>query len=244
MMITHATILLVEDNPQAAKLFSLYLRQAGYRVEVVGDGELVLPVAAGTRPQAIVLDLLLPGLDGWEVLALLKATPETRDIPVVIVSVLDRQRLGFELGAVDYLVKPVDRGQLLRAVQRGLLSRERTGWVPRVLVVCDDPQELTALGDLVAGYGYDVFEALGGGEASCLFHSLRLDLVVVGTSDGCMDVPDLLGAGLPGVPVLVAAGRTRRQVRRDTVAALGVPVEERLLDTMSRLLALHRPRDG
>src|SRR5207253_768303 len=106
-------VLVVEDSPQAADLLTLYLQADGFAVKVAQDGETGLAMARALRPQAIVLDILLPRLDGWDVLARAKADPAIADIPIVVVSMLDERGKGFALGAADYLVKPVQREALL-----------------------------------------------------------------------------------------------------------------------------------
>jgi DNA-binding response OmpR family regulator len=180
------TVLVVEDNPQAAKLLSVYLHQAGYEVLVAGDGSQALQFPHECHPMAITLDILLPGQDGWQVLAELKSSPSTRDIPVVIVSVLDRQPLGFRLGAADYLVKPVEREELLHALRRGV---QRGGGAigRKVMVVHADPGELHVLAVIVAQENYQVIQALGVEEAAYLAKCSRPDLVVTDLLAGGID---------------------------------------------------------
>jgi DNA-binding response OmpR family regulator len=189
------TILVVEDNPQAAKLLTLYLTQAGYDVLVADNGVSALELAGQCHPLAITLDLLLPGLDGWEVLSELKASPLTRDIPVVIVSVLDRQSFGFQLGASAYLVKPVERAELLHALRRCVL---RDG-SRKVMVVHSDPDELNLLALILAQENYEVIQALGAEEAASLARYAHPDLVVTNLLAGGMDCFALL-EGLKATP--------------------------------------------
>jgi signal transduction histidine kinase/CheY-like chemotaxis protein len=111
-------VLVVEDDPHSAELLSLYLEGAGYRVALARDGAEGLELARRLRPRAVVLDILLPRVDGWDLLARLKADPATADSPVVVVSMLDERGKGLALGAVEYLVKPVGREELLAALER------------------------------------------------------------------------------------------------------------------------------
>lgn len=185
------TVLVVEDNPQAAKLMSLYLLQAGYQVLVAENGNRALELAAQCHPMAITLDLLLPDQDGWQVLADLKAAPSTRDIPVVIVSVLDRQELGFRLGASDYLVKPVERPKLLQALKRCIPGGEKQVR-HKVMVVHSDLDELNLLALALAEQNYEVIQALGMEEAASLAKCLHPDLVVTKLLAGEMDCFALL----------------------------------------------------
>lgn len=186
------TILVVEDNPQAAKLLSLYLAQAGYQVLTAQNGSQALQLAAQHQPMAITLDLLLPDMDGWQVLTELKAMPGTRNIPVVIVSVLDRQALGFHLGALDYLVKPVERAELLHALKRCVPHEGENGVCRKVMVVHTNPAELNLLAGMLAQENYQVIQALGTEEAANLAKCAHPDLVVTNLLEGEMDFFGLL----------------------------------------------------
>lgn len=172
------TILVVEDDPQAAKLLTLSLTRAGYSVLLATDGVTALELADRCRPKAITLDILLPDRDGWEVLAALKASSHTREIPVVIISVLDQQTLGFRLGAAAYLVKPVERSALLHALKRCVAQKNAGRACRKVMVVHTDPDELQLLAMIVAQEDYEVIQALGPEEAAALAARTHPDLVV------------------------------------------------------------------
>ncbi|OGT03646.1 MAG: hypothetical protein A2Z65_07230 [Gallionellales bacterium RIFCSPLOWO2_02_58_13] len=186
------TVLVVEDNPQAAKLLSLHLIKAGYQTLIAQSGSQALELAAQCRPMAITLDLLLPDMDGWQVLTELKAIPRTRDIPVVIVSVLERQALGFRLGAADYLVKPVERAELLHALRRCIPREGENGAHRKVMVVHTDQDELKLLAMMLAQEEYEVIQALGKEEAVNLAKCAHPDLVVTNLLAGEPDLFALL----------------------------------------------------
>ncbi len=112
------SILVVEDDPAVAKLLALYLTQEGYTVVHASDGEEAVEKAKEIKPFAITLDIMLPRIDGWEVLKKLKSFPATRDIPVIIVSIIENPTLGFSLGAVDYFTKPIDRQGLIESLRK------------------------------------------------------------------------------------------------------------------------------
>jgi DNA-binding response OmpR family regulator len=173
------TVMVVEDDVHAAKLVSVQLQREGYGVVVAHTGEEALAQVERFLPLAIILDILLPKMDGWEVLARLKASPCACDVPVIILSVLDRQSLGFELGAVEYLVKPVERSELLHAVHCCEQRQRRAGRNARVLVVHDDPDRFATLEALLYEQGYDVMEALGEAEAVDLATRSRPDIVII-----------------------------------------------------------------
>jgi signal transduction histidine kinase/CheY-like chemotaxis protein len=118
-------VLVVEDDPQTSELISLWLSQASYRVARAFDGEQALKLARELKPYAITLDILLPKLDGWQVLKELKSNPQTSDIPVIIISIIERSRRGMELGASDYFVKPVEKKELLCRLESHSLYQTR-----------------------------------------------------------------------------------------------------------------------
>jgi len=112
------TILVVEDNTQIAHLISLYLREAGYNVEISFDGEEAIQKARTLKPFAITLDIILPKKDGWQVIQELKSDPEFADIPVIILTVVDDYDLACSMDVLSYIVKPVDKKQLLEALEK------------------------------------------------------------------------------------------------------------------------------
>ena len=114
------TILVVDDNQDLIALFQRYV--AGHGMAVVGakDGAPALRLAAELQPRLITIDVMMPNLDGWEVLQRLKTTPETAHIPVVVCSVLHEPELALAMGASDYLTKPVQQADLLAVLERRL----------------------------------------------------------------------------------------------------------------------------
>jgi signal transduction histidine kinase/ActR/RegA family two-component response regulator len=113
-------ILVVEDNLSSVDLLELIISDDGFAVAVARDGEAGLEMAGRLQPAAIVLDILLPGLDGWEFLARAKADPTLARIPVIVVSIMDARAKGLALGAADCLVKPVSRDDLLATLRRSV----------------------------------------------------------------------------------------------------------------------------
>jgi len=111
-------VLAIDDDPDIVILLGEYLAGSGYRVVGARTGENGLRLARSLRPDVVTLDVLMPGADGWEILTKLKADPETRDLPIVLLTVVDQKDLGFRLGAADYLLKPFDREGLVAALQR------------------------------------------------------------------------------------------------------------------------------
>jgi CheY-like chemotaxis protein len=159
-------VLVVEDDIHIATVLRTYLEADGYRVDIADNGADAIQQARAMAPFAITLDISLPKLDGWSVLNALKHEPATADIPVVIVSIVDNRDFGLVLGAVDYLVKPIDH-ERLRAVLQGLDGLRPSGEPGggTVLVVDDDPALRDILGSLLSEDGWRVATA-GDGEAA------------------------------------------------------------------------------
>jgi len=112
------TVLVIDDDPSARVLMRRFLEREGFRVEEAADGETGLARARERRPDVITLDVLMPGMDGYAVLAALKNDPALAAIPVILATVVDEERLGFALGASEYLMKPIDREQLAEVLRK------------------------------------------------------------------------------------------------------------------------------
>ena len=183
-------VLIVEDDPATARLIATHLRKAGYPCMVAADGAAALASARAQRPFAAVLDLLLPVMDGFEVLKRLKADPTLADVPVIVCSVLGEQHRAFSLGAMDYIEKPVDGDLLVRKIER---LRASLGTNGNILVVDDDLATQRCLEDALRRAGYDVAIASDGPECLATVDAgQRVDLVIL----------DLIMPGMDGFQVL------------------------------------------
>ena len=112
------TVLVIEDDQNTAALVTLYLEREGFRTLTAGDGPAGLALARRHQPNLVILDLMLPEMDGWELLQRLKNHPQTNEIPVVMCSVLDSPELAYSLGAALFLPKPVSRDDVLSALSQ------------------------------------------------------------------------------------------------------------------------------
>jgi CheY-like chemotaxis protein len=115
---SHSCVLVIDDNAGLIELLQRYLTGEPYEVMGASDGREGLFLASERRPDVIVLDIMMPQQDGWEVLQRLKTQEKTRDIPVIVCSVLNDPELAFSLGACEFLAKPVTRDRLLTALKR------------------------------------------------------------------------------------------------------------------------------
>jgi signal transduction histidine kinase/CheY-like chemotaxis protein len=177
------TVLIVDDDEGVRELLAFELKPHGLKILQASDGKKGLEMARAEKPDAILLDVLMPNLDGWQALRALKESPDTRSIPVVIVSVVENRALAISLGAVEHLVKPVDRPALLLALSRaGVLATKG-----HILVVDDDPDVRSLLGQELVAAGYRVRTAAGGAQALELLRGERPSAVLL---DLMMPPPD------------------------------------------------------
>jgi len=184
-------VLVVEDDPHAYDLIAAALGSAGYLSVRARHGEEALKMARESRPAAVTLDLVLPGVDGWEVLKRLKNDDDTREIPVVIISMMDNRDLGLALGADDYFVKPVDRVRLLDRI-RAITARGGNGGAKPTLLLIDDDAAVHALLDEELGaLGFSIACAYSGEEGLRVARDSSPDLIIL----------DLMMPGLTGFDV-------------------------------------------
>jgi GAF domain-containing protein/CheY-like chemotaxis protein len=149
------TVLVIDDEAAVRDLMQRFLTKEGFRVATALGGEEGLRLARELRPDAITLDVMMPGVDGWAVLSALKADPDIADIPVVMLTIVDDKNLGYALGASDYLTKPIDRERLVAVLKQ--YQRDRP-----VLVVDDDAALRQLLRRTLEPEGYAVVEAENG----------------------------------------------------------------------------------
>ncbi len=138
------TILVIEDDKNVSRLISHHLRKAGYRMVLAMTGTDGLQMVREYDPLVVILDVMLPGMDGWDVLQKLKQDPRTARIPVIITSIIENRELCYSLGAFDFLPKPVDRKLLLEMIET---LREK---MPKEALVIDtDPVSLTRISSIL-----------------------------------------------------------------------------------------------
>ena len=167
-------ILVVDDDPTVRDLMVRHLTKEGFSVLTAADGTEALAQARRAHPAAITLDVMMPGIDGWTVLAAIKGDPELADIPVVLVTIEEDRQRGYALGASEYLVKPVDRRRLVDSLRS--LCGATTG---RVLLVEDDDATRATIRQMLTRDGWEVSEAGNGREALERLEAGRPDAIVL-----------------------------------------------------------------
>ncbi|MEE4356983.1 MAG: response regulator [Desulfococcaceae bacterium] len=112
------TVLIIDDDPGTSELMRRFLLREGFRAEVAENGKEGLRMAKELHPDAITLDVIMPEMDGWAVLSALKSDPELSDIPVIMVTMMDDNQMGYTLGASDFLTKPIDSERFLSLIRK------------------------------------------------------------------------------------------------------------------------------
>ncbi len=170
-------VLVIDDDAASCEVVQKMLHREGYRVSCAHDGQHGLERARLENPDVITLDILMPNTSGWEVLARLKADAATAEIPVVIISILDEERLGFAMGAAEYVTKPVDRERMLAAVRKHI--RESGERSPTILVVEDDAATRDVLRRTFEKEGWQVREAVDGKEGLAQMEADKPAMIVL-----------------------------------------------------------------
>jgi signal transduction histidine kinase/CheY-like chemotaxis protein len=153
-------VLVIDDDNDVHEMMRRTLARHGFAVQSAHNGDEGLRMARDILPRAITLDVMMPGMDGWTVLAALKNDRETADIPVIMLTIVDNRNLGFALGAAEYLTKPIDRERL-----SSVLLRYGAGAEKRALVVEDEPDSHEVITRMLESEGWRVEHASNGREA-------------------------------------------------------------------------------
>jgi signal transduction histidine kinase/DNA-binding response OmpR family regulator len=215
------TVLVVDDDPVARDLLQRALNRAGFRVECATDGEEAIQLARTLRPEAITLDVMMPGVDGWATLAALKADPELADIPVIMLTIVDDKNKGYALGAADYMTKPFDRAQLA-AVLAKYRRAAPTGKHAPALVVEDDEVTRALLVRVLEQEGWDVREASDGRDALTQVAAERPQLILL----------DLM---MPGMDGFEFVHELHKQPEGQTIPVVVITAKDITLEDRLRL---------
>ena len=168
-------VLVIDDDATARELIAHNLQVAGFSAVTASGGLEGLKLAKELRPVAITLDVVMPDLDGWSVLAALRQDTELAEIPVIMVTILDEQRRATSLGAAGYLTKPIDQHTLQRMMGRFRRSARPT----RILLVEDDALQRELMCEWLVGEQWTVHEAGNGREALALLRANKPDVILL-----------------------------------------------------------------
>ncbi|HYC83566.1 MAG TPA: response regulator, partial [Chryseosolibacter sp.] len=241
-------VLIMEDDMAFCKLLVDFVRERKYKAIVAHQGNVGLSYARYYKPDAILLDMRLPVVDGTEVLKQLKNDPQLRHLPVQIISGFDLRRESIALGAFDFIRKPVSRDDLQRALDKleDFVSRK----MKKLLIVEDNDQQNKAIRELIGNGDVKCYSAYSGAEAIEMLNQDKFDCTIVD-----LGLPDMLGFDLlkkikadeklNKIPIVVYTGKDLNKEENallnklaDTVVLKTVDSFERLLDETT--LFLHR----
>ncbi|MGM0771590.1 MAG: response regulator [Halobacteriota archaeon] len=238
-------VLVIEDDETSSELLMLTLIDGGYRVVASENGLEGLALARKLRPFAITLDIMLPKMDGWELLSQLKADSSTSEIPVAVISMLDQKETALELGASDYLPKPFDREHLLKLMD--MYKNKLEGKSPKVLLADDEPYAVDLLSSMLEPEGFTAMSAYSGMDAINICITDRPDLMILD-----LMMPDVSGFDVistirsnpetRNIPIVVCTGKELSPDDRlfledkvDSIMEKGDFSKKDLLDTVDRL---------
>jgi CheY-like chemotaxis protein/HAMP domain-containing protein len=241
-------VLIMEDDAEYAKVLRDFIRERNYKAIIAHEGTTGLSYARHYKPDAIILDMKMPVMDGTEVLRQLKNDPGLRHIPVQIISGYDKRKEGLQLGAFDYIQKPIRKEDLQSAFDKieSFISKK----LKKLLIVEDDPKQNKAICELIGNGDVKCVSAYSGQEACNLFSKENFECIIVD-----LGLPDMTGFDLlkklkpeismKNVPVIVYTARdlSKEESQRlnrlaNTVVLKTVNSHERLLDETT--LFLHR----
>ncbi len=174
---------MIDDDAEAHYIIERMLQDADFTVATASTGEEGIQLARTLCPDVITLDVIMPDMDGWNVLRALKSDPALRDVPVVMLTMRDDKSRGYSPGAADYPVKPVDRETLRQVLHRYASTSESR----EVLLVDDDPLVRKAAGEVVANAGWGVQQAENGRVALELLAESRPTLILLDLMMPVMD---------------------------------------------------------
>jgi signal transduction histidine kinase len=212
-----ADILVVDDEPDVARIISINLDMAGYDVRVAYNGREALQEVEKQKPDCILLDIMMPEIDGWEVLRVLKSDPDTEDIPVIVVTArstdVDRIK-GFSGGAVEYITKPFDPTDLMQQVERALKPRDEEE---------EEERRRDRISKLQLSTIYDITEAL--------ISTLEIDEVLEIIAEKLLLLFDLNLCAISlldgsGRNLRLACGRSTSSLSAGDMALLSFPVAQ------------------
>ena len=152
-------VLVIDDDVMVLELLKNYLSKLGYAVAVAASGKEGLKFAKKLRPDAIILDVNMPAVNGWKVLSMLKSNPLLADIPVIIISIEARHEKGYALGATDYMVKPIHHEQLAIVLEKYHIGDNSPGLI---MLIEDDTIIREVVAEMIKNAGWQVFKAENG----------------------------------------------------------------------------------
>lgn len=238
------TILAIDDNEDALEIIKRTLEKDGFDVLTASSGRVGLEVARRVRPDVITLDVNMPDLNGWQVLATIKADDQLSSIPVILLSVVENRDIGMALGAVDCLPKPIDWVRLASVLERHANVRTQN----KILIVEDDPASSEIVVRLLSRSGWKIETASNGEEAMERIKQSQPALIVLDLMMPVMDgfaFTDELRSSLEfqNIPIVVLTSKSltpddhrRLNGQVEAIMNKGDGVRQLLLDSVKQIL--------
>jgi signal transduction histidine kinase/CheY-like chemotaxis protein len=238
-------VLAIDDDPNILELYERYLNSQGYEVIPVHEPTRAVELAIELQPFAITLDVMMPSKNGWQVMQDLKAHEATRNIPVIFCTIVEEQTRGFQLGASDYLLKPILEEDLVKA----LVKLEAATEIHTVLVIDDDKDVLRLVERILKPTGlYDLILAEGGKMGMKALQQFSPDVILLDLLMDDLDGFKVLehihkNEKLSQIPVIVVTGYELDEVEHETISAYASNLirkgnfkEKQLIDKISEIL--------
>lgn len=206
-------VLTIDDEYEAQEILKIYLKSEGYEVIQAYNAMEAMVLARKYHPFAITLDIVMPGKDGWDILDELKKDLQTEGIPVICISTSDNRELGLALGVFEYLVKPIEKDQLINELKR----LEKHFSIYDILIVDDEPQAVELLTQFLSGEGnYMVRKAYGGEEGLSRVNESRPDLMFLDLMMPDMDGFEVIrhlkkSEKTKGIPIIIVSAKELTQ---------------------------------
>ena len=247
-------VLIVDDEVPAREILASYLEPEGFRVAIACSAGEAVAKARELQPDAITLDILMPNSNGFEALLSLKSAPDTANIPIIVVSIVDQQKMGFALGAADYLIKPVDKGLLLQTIRK--YTQPLTIAESLILVVDDDPLTLDLLETTLHSAGYKTQTALSGKAALATLAHTRVNGILLDLMMPEMDGFEVLkhmkhDAAMKDIPVIILTAKSLTEedavlLKRQSEALLQKDGawKEGLMATLEKVIGERNPENA
>jgi CheY-like chemotaxis protein len=245
-------VVAIDDDPTVITLYERFLEKQNYQVIGIGHQQDLVAQIKEIDPFAVLLDVLLPGRDGWSIIQQLKDNPFTKDIPVIICSIASDKNRGFSLGAADYLIKPITENDLVEALKH--VDHQKQGEI-QVLVVDDQADDILLIRRILeAQASYSIIEASNGKEGMEQVNRRIPDLIILD-----LNMPEMNGFAMiealkgnektRSVPIIIVSAedlshedQQRLTGRVEVLLHKGIFTENELLEDVSQ--ALGRIRRG
>jgi len=232
------TVLIIDDDPTVGELMKRQLLKENYKVVIAPNGKEGVRLARDLQPDVIILDILMPEMDGWSVLRTLKADPKVSDIPVIMASILDEKNKGFSLGAADFLSKPVQKEYLMKSIRNLIGNKENL----KICLIEDDDGLRFTIKEILEKQNVKIIEAENGKVGMLLLENeeIKPDLILLDlmmpVMNGFEFLKTIRETELSTIPILVLTGAELTEEERKFLSGETHRILEKSDDTLSTIV--------